>query len=145
MYEKNRAVTATSDYIPPDLAVAGLGGPASASSPRGLNINRTTYHSHRFSGTAEPGIDRASLVNVQFAELPVLNLYDLTRRSENFLKYKRGDVTKPDDLESSVIVDDKLAEGDLMLIEKEVNKANRKRIKDLKNNTMIPANTRTSV
>ena len=90
-------------------------------------------------------MERASLVNVQFAELPVLNLYDLTRRSENFLKYKRGDVTKPSDLESSVIVDDKLAEGDLILIEKEVNKANRKRIKDLKNNNMIPANTRTSV
>ena len=90
-------------------------------------------------------MERASLVNVQFAELPVLNLYDLTRRSENFLKYKRGDVTKPGDLESSVIVDDKLAEGDLILIEKEVNKANRKRIKDLKNNNMIPANTRTSV
>ena len=77
--------------------------------------------------------------------MPVLNVYDLTRRSENFLKYKRGDVTKPGDLESSVMVDNKLDEGDLILIEKEVNKANRKRIKDLKNNNMIPANTRTSV
>ena len=89
--------------------------------------------------------DRASLVDVEFTELPVLNVFDLTRRSENFLKYKRGDVERPADLESSIIVDDKLAEGDLFLIEKEVNKANRKRIKDLKNNAMIPANNRQSV
>ena len=86
--------------------------------------------------------DRPSLVDVEFTELPVLNVFDLTRRSENFLKYKRGAVARPADLESNIVVDDKLAEGDLLLIEKEVNKANRKRIKDLKNNNMIPANAR---
>ena len=84
-------------------------------------------------------------MDVEFTELPVLNVFDLTRRSENFLKFKRGDVARPGDLESSIIVDDKLGEGDLHLIEKEVNKANRKRIKDLENNQMIPANNRPSV
>ena len=77
--------------------------------------------------------------------MPILNLYDMTKRSANFLKYKRGNVDRPDDLESNIIVDDKLSEADLHLIEKEVNKANRKRIKDLKNSAMIPAATRTSV
>ena len=44
-----------------------------------------------------------------------------------------------------MIVEDKLTESDLYLIEKEVNKANRKRIKDLKNNAMVPADSRVSV
>lgn len=85
------------------------------------------------------------MVNVQFSELPILNVYDMTRRSANFLKYKRGKVERPNDLESNIIVDDKLTEADLHVIEKEVNKANRKRLKDLKNNALIPAATRTSV
>ena len=72
-------------------------------------------------------------------------MFDLTRRSENYKKFKHGDVYSPNDLESNIVVDDKLVEEDLSVIEKEVNRANRKRIKDLKHNAMIPAANRASV
>ena len=77
--------------------------------------------------------------------MPVLNLYDLTRRSENYRNYKKGVVNCPDDLESNIVVDDKLSEADLCLIEKEVKKANLKRLDDLRNNALIPAISRTSL
>ena len=51
----------------------------------------------------------------------------------------------PDDLESNIIVDDKLTESDLYLVEKEVKKANMKRLDDLRNNALIPATSRTSL
>ena len=72
-------------------------------------------------------------------------MFDLTKRSPNYIKFKNGGVQTPNDLESNIIVDDKLAQEDLHVIEKEVNKANRKRLKDLKNNAMVPAVTRTSM
>ena len=77
--------------------------------------------------------------------MPIVNLYDLTRRSENYRKYKKGAINCPDDLESNIIVDDKLSESDLYLVEKEVRKANMKRLDDLRNNALIPATTRTSL
>ena len=80
-------------YIPPDLQFS----PQSSTSPK-LNINNTEYR----NSTATIEQERASLVNIQFTELPILNVYDMTKRSSNFLKYKRGNIVRPDDLESSI-------------------------------------------
>ena len=82
---------------------------------------------------------------MEFTELPIVNMFDLTKQSSNFIKCKKGEVKHPHDLECNIIVDDKLAQEDLHVIEQEVNKANRKRLKDLKNNALIPAANRTSM
>ena len=101
--------------MPPDLQFA----PGMAQSPKEGGINNTEYRPSTATSNTILG-DRPSLVNVQFTELPILNLYDITRRSVNYRKYKEGAINGPDDLESNIIVDDKLSEKDLYLIEKEV-------------------------
>ena len=84
-------------YIPPDLHFS----PQSTQSPKvGGVLNNTEY---RYSDATNEALnERASLVNIQFTELPILNVYDMTKRSANFLKYKRGNVARPDDLESNI-------------------------------------------
>ena len=63
---------------------------------------------------------RASIVSI--SEVPALNVYDLTRRSENMRKIRDGEVTQPQDLACEILPDEKIKASDLVVIEKEVNK-----------------------
>ena len=62
--------------------------------------------------------------------IPVLNIYDMTRESENMRQVRTGSVQDPQDLMSIQVPDDRITEGDLISIEKEANKKKRKRVKD---------------
>ena len=57
--------------------------------------------------------------------LPILNMIDLTRRSENLQRVKKG--AKFDDLECEIITDKSLDEADLQVVEVEVNKKRKKK------------------
>ena len=67
-------------------------------------------------------------------QIPMLNMFDLRRRTHNQKKVRDGEV---DDLESALVPDNQVTEQDLELIEKEVNKKKRKRRKDQKNGDML--------
>lgn len=62
----------------------------------------------------------------------------MTRRSENSKKIRSGDV---DDLEYATVPDGQIKEDDLFIIEREINKKKRKRVKDQKNGDMMSPKT----
>lgn len=59
-------------------------------------------------------------------QIPVLNVFDLTKRSQNFRKIRAGEPSLMDDLEFAILPDEKIKEHDLVAIELEVNKKKRK-------------------
>ena len=70
---------------------------------------------------------------VSLTQLPVLNLFDLTRRSENMAILKKGG--RATDLTCETLTDGKLSDSDLPDVEIEVNKKKRKKL--AKRNEMI--------
>ena len=62
-------------------------------------------------------------------------MYDLTKRSENYLRLRKG--LKCEDLESEIVIDKSLDEADLPLVEIEVNKKRRKKQRAEMDNQMI--------
>ena len=64
---------------------------------------------------------------VSLTQLPVVNVYDLTRRSENMAILKKGGQGPPD-LASETVSDRYLTDSDLALVEVEVNKKKRKKL-----------------
>ena len=64
--------------------------------------------------------------------LPTLRIFDMTKQTENILKVKRGMVRAPDDLNSDYVLDTKLVDSDIPLLNKKTSKVMKKRRKDLK-------------
>lgn len=62
---------------------------------------------------------------VQLTDLPLLNVIDLTKRSENVKKLRHGKAVE--DLESEIVVDSHLSQDDLAIVELEVNKKRKKK------------------
>ena len=110
--QKRKSLTGT-DYVPPDIMFS----PSSNQSARITGRLNYTEYDHRYSSGADPSMTRSSLLNVEFTELPIVNMFDLTKQSSNYIKCKKGEVKHPDDLECNIIVDDKLAQEDLHVIE----------------------------
>ena len=84
----------------------------------------------------QTSLDRTGSL-VVLNEIPLLKLFDLTKRSHNMQKVKQGQALRPEDLEYSTIADEKIKQQDLEVIEMEVNKKKRKREKALINGEMI--------
>ena len=103
--KQNRLSNSNDEYVPPDLRFT-----QGAYSPKSGGINNTEHRPSTLASTNPLIAERPSLVNVSFTELPILNLYDITKRSVNYRKYKQGAINGPDDLESNIIVDDKLSD-----------------------------------
>ena len=62
---------------------------------------------------------------VSLTQLPVVNVYDLTRRSENMAILKKGG---HEELSSETVSDRYLTDSDLAAVEVEVNKKRRKKL-----------------
>ena len=76
---------------------------------------------------------------VTISELPMLTVYDLTKRSSNITKYKQGRVQNPADLDTEIVPDDKIDTNDLHRVEKEVNKRQKKRLRAIQQNELRAA------
>ena len=63
--------------------------------------------------------------------LPTLRIFDMTKRTENILKVKRGMVSSPDDLHSDYVLDTKLVDDDIPILNKKTSKIMKKRRKDV--------------
>lgn len=61
-------------------------------------------------------------VEIVVDSIPMLRMFDITKRSENSLKIKKGNISSPDDLNSQYINDPKVVEADLPHIQKKANK-----------------------
>ena len=59
--------------------------------------------------------------------MPLLNVIDLTKRSENIKKLRQNGTTAIKDLESEIVVDSHLSQDDLAIVEIEVNKKRKKK------------------
>jgi len=70
-------------------------------------------------------------------QIPLLNVFDLTRTSHNMRRLRQGNLHHPEDLESEIVPDDKIKELDLAVIEKEMNKKKLKRAKAQQNGKMF--------
>lgn len=68
---------------------------------------------------------------VSISQMPILNVVDLTRTSINARRLHMGTISQPQDLESKIVPDHKLKEHDLAILEREVNKKQKKRAKAL--------------
>jgi len=80
----------------------------------------------RFDSTIIQPPTNPHLENVSISNVPTYKIYDLTNKSDNLKKLQSG--TEVYDLESQILVDDKINDMDLLILEQEVNKfVNRRR------------------
>ena len=75
---------------------------------------------HNYNAMLTSTTSHASVVCIN--DLPMLNVFDLTRRSSNARLIRSGKGAAIGDLESQIVPDSGLKEVDIALIEKEVNK-----------------------
>jgi len=72
-------------------------------------------------------------------EMPLINVIDLRKNSENLARLLRGEVRAVEDLQSEIILDS-LDVKDLAVVEQEVNKKLKKKYQaELKNEMISPA------
>jgi len=72
-------------------------------------------------------------------EIPLINVIDLRKNSENLARLLRGEVRAVEDLQSEIILDS-LDVKDLAVVEQEVNKKLKKKYQaELKNEMISPA------
>ena len=72
-------------------------------------------------------------------EMPLINVIDLRKNSENLARLLRGEVRAVEDLQSEIILDS-LDIKDLAVVEQEVNKKLKKKYQaELKNEMISPA------
>ena len=66
-------------------------------------------------------------VQVSITEVPLVNVIDLRKRSENMARLQRGHVTRMEDLQSEIVLNSQIDVRDLAPLEQEVNKKLRKK------------------
>ena len=98
-----------------------------------IESKEKTLRSSQFNLTNESLSGSIIIIN----QIPILNVFDLTRTSHNMRRLRQGNLHHPEDLESEIVPDDKIKELDLAVIEKEMNKKKLKRAKAQQNGKMF--------
>ena len=66
-------------------------------------------------------------IQMSLVEIPILNVIDLTKRSENLARLNKGQIRSIEDFQSEIVIDNQLNVKDLAVVEEEVNKKLRKK------------------